>query len=88
MWVTAFCTIFSGEKPAMDLRGHVLDDAVDEVKALVVVGLGGDKLLKNSEQTGLSEGTTGIKLLGEAGKIQLMPKTSRHLLFYLQRSWK
>lgn len=37
----------------MDLRGHVLDDAVDKVKALVVVSLGGDELLKNSEQTRL-----------------------------------
>lgn len=37
----------------LDLRGHVLDDAVDKVKALVVVRLGGDKLLKNSEQTRL-----------------------------------
>lgn len=88
MWVTAFHTIFLGEKAAMDLRGHVLDDAVDEVKALVVVGLGGDKLLKNSEQTGLRGGTTGIKLPGEAGKTQLLPKASRHLRFYLQQSWK
>lgn len=39
----------------MDLRGHVLNDAVDKVKALVVVCLGGDKLLKNSEQTRLRE---------------------------------
>lgn len=74
MWVIAFHTIFLEEKAAMDLRGHVLDDAVDEVKALVVVGLGGDKLLKNSQQTGLREGTRRIKLLGEAGKTRLLPK--------------
>lgn len=45
--------IFKRGKAALDLRGHVLDDAVDKVKALVVVGLGGDKLLENSEQTRL-----------------------------------
>lgn len=53
MSVTAFHTVFLEAKAVMDLRGHVLDDAVDEVKALVVICLGGDKLLKNSEQTGL-----------------------------------
>ena len=36
-----------------DSRGHVLDDAVEEVEALVVVGLGGNKLLEDSEQSGL-----------------------------------
>lgn len=45
--------IFTQGKAALDLRGHVLDDAVDKVKALVVVRLGGDKLLKHSEQTRL-----------------------------------
>lgn len=49
MLVTDFYTIFLEGKAAMDLRGHVLNDAVDEVKALVVICLGGDKLLKNSE---------------------------------------
>lgn len=44
----------------MDSRGHVLNDAVDEVKALVVIGLGGDELLKNSEQTGLGGGNKNI----------------------------
>lgn len=53
MSVTAFHTIFLEGKAAMDLRGHVLNDAVDKVKALVVIGLGGDKLLKHSQQTGL-----------------------------------
>lgn len=53
MSVAAFHTIFLEGKAAADLRRHVLDDAVDQVKALVVICLGGDKLLKNSEQTGL-----------------------------------
>ena len=34
-------------------RGHVLDDAVEEVEALVVIGLGGNKLLEDSEKSGL-----------------------------------
>lgn len=53
MSVTDFNTIFLEAKAAIGLRGHVLNDAVDKVKALVVICLGGDKLLKNSEQTGL-----------------------------------
>lgn len=44
--------LYTGKSSA-DLRGHVLDDAVDKVKALVVVRLGGNKLLKDSEQTRL-----------------------------------
>ena len=31
----------------------MFDDAVEEVEALVVIGLGGNKLLENSEQSGL-----------------------------------
>ena len=37
----------------MDLRGHVLDDAVEKVKSLVVIGLRGDELLENAKQAGL-----------------------------------
>lgn len=38
---------------AIDLRGHVLYDAVEKVKTLVVIGLGGNKLLENSKQARL-----------------------------------
>ena len=31
------------------LRGHVLYDAVEKVESLVVIGLGGNKLLENSK---------------------------------------
>ena len=37
----------------ISLRGHVLDDAVEKVKTLVVVGFGGNKLLENSKQARL-----------------------------------
>ncbi len=37
----------------IDLRGHVLYDAVEKVKTLVVIGLRGNKLLENSKQAGL-----------------------------------
>lgn len=53
MSVTAFHTIFLEGKTAKDLRGHVFNDAVYKVKALVVICLGGDKFLKNPKQTGL-----------------------------------
>lgn len=36
----------------------MLDDAVEEVKALVVVGLGSDELLEDSQQTRLWEEQT------------------------------
>lgn len=36
-----------------DLRGHVLYDTVEKVKTLMVIGLGGNKLLENSEQARL-----------------------------------
>lgn len=43
----------------------MLDDAVEEVKALVVVGLGGDQLLENSQQARLwksrPDGVDGAK---------------------------
>lgn len=52
----------------MDLRGHVLDDAVDKVKALVVVSFGGDKLLKNSEQTRLRGRWTSVLNTGKSRK--------------------
>ena len=38
-----------------DSRWHVLHDAVEEVEALVVVGLGGDKLLEDSKQSRLKQ---------------------------------
>lgn len=37
----------------MNLRRHVLYDAIEKVKALVVIRLGGNELLKNSKQTRL-----------------------------------
>lgn len=37
----------------MDLRGHVLYDAVEKVKTLVIIGLRGNKLLENSKQARL-----------------------------------
>lgn len=37
----------------MDLRGHVLYDAVEKVKSLVVIGLRGNELLENAKQAGL-----------------------------------
>lgn len=40
-----------------DLRGHVLYDAVEKVKTLVVISLGGNKLLENSKQARLSKQT-------------------------------
>lgn len=77
--------IFKRGKAALDLRGHVLDDAVDKVKALVVVGLGGDKLLENSEQTRL-RGKSKHLNTGKSKKKNT--KTSSRLLFYPQRSLK
>lgn len=45
-----------------DLRGHVLYDTVEKVKTLVVIGLGGNKLLENSEQARLRrENETSVK---------------------------
>lgn len=37
----------------INLRGHVLNDAVEKVKTLVVVGFRGNKLLENSKQARL-----------------------------------
>lgn len=36
-------------------RGHVLHYAVKQVKALVVIGLGGDELLEHAEETRLEQ---------------------------------
>lgn len=41
-------------------RGHVLYDAVEKVKALMVVGFGSNELLENSKQARL-----GWKEMGE-----------------------
>lgn len=56
---------------AADSRWHVLDYAVEEVEALVVVGFGGDELLENSQQARLWEeqrqdvNTLGLEGLNE-----------------------
>lgn len=47
--------LFISDPTWSDLRGHVLYDAVEKVETLVVVGLGGDELLENSEQTRLRQ---------------------------------
>lgn len=47
-----------------DLRGHVLYDAVEKVKTLVVISLGGNKLLENSKQARLSKQTNNF-LMGK-----------------------
>lgn len=46
------------KRRGFSLRWHVLNDAVKQVEALVVIGLGGNQLLEHSQQPRLN---TGIK---------------------------
>lgn len=39
----------------INLRGHVLYDAVEKVKTLVIIGLRGNQLLENSKQARLKK---------------------------------
>lgn len=52
------CKVSLGDKGVTDSRRHVLDDAVEEVKTLVVVGFGSNELLENSQQARLWEDQT------------------------------
>lgn len=78
---------------ASDSRGHVLYDAVEQVKTLVVVGLGGNKLLENSKQARLGAGEEKGKNKGCITTISAVLNSPlcarcRNLLFCLQQRWK
>lgn len=78
----------------INLRGHVLDDAVEQVKALVVIGLGGNELLENSKQARLrrkdEQDKSQVLIYGQLKHDYFLCCTQHchHSLFYRQQSWQ